>query len=463
MVSDRRRMQHALAGSLLLAIAHASAPAFAELALTTPGADHTVSAFARDAGLMELDDASLSDTTAQAGSLIITDRILPNSLAGAGSANTYANFTFHRMGIDGKLDFNANISKLQLGCGGANDLLTGPACDIDIDYVSFMGINGAGNAPDPAGAASTFKMTRPFLEIAVKNDSNPALREVVGFRIGAQNINGALGMGREYTTSTTNLERGGTCNPSATVGAGVAACHSGINRISGFLSIEMSAAIRARANIMGIFPNTDLDTCFGRMSPAQFSCGPGTTPFFVDAGGTRLDTLHVAAAKLLINNIDLGCNFWNWAICYPAQLFSNVLINEGYGQLRIGLPAVHYLLTPNTENFFLSFQRERVSWPNYSKTTPPSNIAYDACNPAYGQVSPRCSSAYAPAANTGWWLNAPGAKLLNINSPDRLVLPGTLDAGTLLSLLGPEGQLIINDPRVSLPRPDNCHGPAKFC
>lgn len=417
--------------------------------------------FASNSGIAEMDDTAMSETLGQAGSLIITDTIAPNSLTGSGGANTYANFTFHRMGLDGKLDFNANMSKLQLGCGGVNDLLTGPGCDIDIDYVSFMGINAAGDAPDPAGAASTFKMTRPFLEFAVKNENDPARREVVGFRIGAQNINGALGMGREYTTSTTNLERGGTCNPSATVGAGVAACHSGINTISGFLSIEMSAAIRARANIMGLY-TADLDTCFGRMNPAQFSCSPSTTPFFVDAGGTRLDTLHVAAAKLLINNINLNCAWWDLA-CGSAQLFANGLINEGYGQLKIGLPAVHYLLTPNTQNFFLSFQRERVSWPNYSKTTPPNNIAYDACNPAYGQLSPRCSSAYAPAANTGWWLNAPGAKLLNINSPDRLQLPGTLDAGTLLSLLGPEGKLIIDNPKVSLPRPDNCYGSAKFC
>ena len=417
------------------------------------------SGFANTRGIVEMDDADMSGALGQAGSLILTDTITPNSLTGSGTAGTYANFTYHRMGLDGKLDFNANMSKLQLGCGGVNDLLTGPGCDLDIDYVSFMGINAARDAPGAAG--STFKMTRPFVEFAVKNENDPARREVVGFRIGAQKIDGALGLGREYTTSTTNLERGGTCNPSATTGAGVANCHSGINQISGFLSVEMSAAIRAKANLMGFF-NADLDTCFGRMSPSTFSCNSNTTPFFVDAGGTRLETLHVAAAQLLISNIDLNCTFWNFVVCSPVQLFANGLLNSGYGQLKIGLPAVHYLLTPNTENFFLSFQRERVSWPNYSKTKPPSNIAFDACNPTYGQASARCGSAYAPAANTGWWLNAPGVKLLNINSPDRIDV-GYLDAGTLLSLLGPEGKLIIDNPKVTLPRPDNCYGSAKFC
>lgn len=198
------------------------------------------------------------------------------------------------------------------------------------------------------------------------------------------------------------------------------------------------------------------------MNPSQYGCSPSTTPFFVDAGGTRLDTLHVAAAKLNIDSINLNCNFFNFLICSPAQALANVIVNEGYGQLKIDMRQVHYLLTPNTENFFLSMQRERVAWPNYSKALPPSNILYDSCNPAYGQQSPRCSSAYAPTANTGWWLNAPGAKLLNINPPERIDV-GNVSVGTALSLLGPEGQLIIDNPKVSLPRVSNCYGGAVFC
>jgi hypothetical protein len=107
-------------------------------------------------------------------------------------------------------------------------------------------------------------------------------------------------------------------------------------------------------------------------------------------------------------------------------------------------------------------QREPVSWPNYSKAPPPSNVAFDSCNPAYGQTTPRCFSAYAPAANTGWWLNAPGAKILNINPPNRLNV-GNVDVGTAISLLGPEGRLIIDNPKIDLRRQDNCHGAAIFC
>lgn len=367
------------------------------------------------ARLEPMADAALSDVIAQDGSLFLSDHISPNSLANAPGDGS-ANFDFYRMGLDVKLDLNANMAKFQLGCGGVNDLLSSSAaCDIDIDYLSFMGVNNEGDFPSLDGPESAFELIRPYVELAIKNDGASTLREVVGLKVGGQRINGALSIGRDYTGSSKasegfvgpglesnliNQEHGGTCNPSATTGQGVVNCHSGINSVSGFLSLELSAAIRARANLLG-FVNADLNTCFGRMSPSQYGCNAGSTPFFVDAGGTRLQTLHVAAAKLTVDNIDLNCNIFNALVCYPAQGVANLIINEGYGQLRIDMRQVHYLLTPDTENFFLSVQREKVSWPNYSKAPPPSNIPYDACNPSYGQIpgNGRCSSGYSPTAN----------------------------------------------------------------
>ena len=404
------------------------------------------------AQLVPMEDDALSQVLAQDGSLFLSDHIGPNALANAPSDGS-ANFDFYRMGLDVKLNLNANIAKFQLGCGGVNDLLTTSApCDIDIDYLSFMGVNNDGDFPSLDGPESAFELIRPYVELAIKNDSTATLREVAGIKIGGQRINGALSIGRDYTGSgkpsegfigpglesnLINQEHGGACNPSATTGQGVVNCHSGINSVSGFLSLELSAAIRARANLLNFF-DADLNTCFGRMNPAQYGCNANSTPFFVDASGTRLQTLHVAAAKLTVDAIDLNCNFWNFAVCLPAQGVANLIIDEGYGQLRIDMRQVHYLLTPDTENFFLSMQRERVAWPNYSKAPPPNNQAFDACNPAYGQIpaNGRCSSAYAPTANTGWWLNAPGAKILNINPPNRIDV-GYVDLGTAVSLLGP--------------------------
>ena len=432
------------------------------------------------AALQEMDDKHLAQVTGQNGSLFLSDHIGANELEGQQGPGSPTDFDFYRMGMDVKLNLNMNIAKFQLGCGGVNDLLTtSPACDIDIDYLSFMGINNDGDFPSLDGPDSAFELIRPYVELAIKNDDTATFREVVGLKVGGQRINGALTMGRDYTGAgkasegytgpgleslnpLINQEHGGTCNPSATTGQSVVNCHSGINSVSGFLSLELSAAIRARARLAGLY-DADLDTCFGRMSPSQYGCNSSTTPFLVDAGGTRMQQLHVAAAKLTIDDINLNCFFLD-LVCLGAQEIGDFIINEGYGQLVIDMRQVHYLLTPNTENFFISVQREPVAWPNYSKSLPLSNVLFDACNPAYGQIpsNGRCGSAYSPTANTGWWLNAPGAKLLNINPPDRINV-GDVSLGTAISLLGPEGQLIINNPKVDLPRVSNCYGSAVFC
>lgn len=414
------------------------------------------------ATLSEMAEEELGAVHAQAGSLFLSDKILPNELANPGS---YANFTYYRMGLDAKLEMNLNLAKLQLGCGGVNDMLTGtPGCDLDIDYMGLMGLNATNDRPATTGPDSMFQMVRPFIELAVKNDGDRTRREIVGIRIGAQRINGAIRMGRDYTgvgytpeiTGTgTNLENGDTCNSAATTGAGVIGCHSGANSLSGYLAgIELSAGFRARARVciditticlFGIGEvDLDIDGCIGRINFNP--CTTSNTPFFIDAGGTRLNSLHVAAAQL-----KLATNF-----ILPITL-------DGYGQLILNTRQIHYLLAPNSSDFFLSFQRERVSWPRYEKTPPPNNVAFDSCNPAYGQVSARCGSAYTPAANTGWWLSAANLKMLNLQPGSRIVLPGTLNIYTLLAALGPSSNIIIDNPKLDFIAADNCFGSARFC
>lgn len=482
-VSDFQRLQGILLVMPLLLVMPVQATVEMDAS-----ASRFASEFGTRQGLETIDDESLGLIEAQAGSLILMDKIEPNELSP--SSSDYANFTYYRMGMDVKLDLNANISKLQLGCGGVNDLLTGTrGCDLDIDYVGFMGLNANNDRPGAPG--SPFTLTRPFLEIAFKNANDPAKREAIGFRIGAQSINGAIRMGRDYTNvgypdytnssgCITNQETGGGnctssatpitagCNPAATTGMGVVGCHSGLNSISGYLGgLELSAGFKARARVCidpttitcgipGNYITQDIDGCLGRI---DFSpCTINDTPFFVDAGGTRITSLNVAAAKL---NLSL------------TNLFGIDL--EGYGRLNLNTRQVHYLLVPNSSGFFLSFQRERVSWPNYNKTTPAADFAalnpgtsnpayYDACNPAFGQATARCNSAYAPAANTGWWLSANNAKMLNLRPGDRITLPGSLTIYQLLGALGPNtSNLIIDNPKLDFIAADNCYGSARFC
>lgn len=427
------------------------------------------------AAMAALDDDELAAVTGQNGSLFVSDHIAPNELQGA-PADATANFDFYRMGLDVKLNLNLNIAKFQLGCGGVNDFLTtSPGCDLDIDYLGFMGINAAGDRPaynlanaDASGnwgADSAFELIRPYVELAIKNDGSPTLREVVGLKIGAQTINGAMRMGRDYTNqgygappggNVINRETGGTCVPGATTGAGVVGCHSGLNSISGYLAgLELSAGFRARANICTVLLGcvwpfylsipVNLDGCLGRINFDP--CSTGDRPFFIDAGGTRLNRLHVDAASLKVKS--------------SATLGQDI---TGYGGLVIDTRQIHYLLTPNSSGFFLSLQREPVSWPHYEKTLPLANLPYDACNPSYGQRSSRCDSAYAPAANTGWWLSASNAKMLNLLPDDRIQLPGNLNLTQLISLLGADSSpLTITDPKLDFVAAKNCHGTAIFC
>lgn len=444
-------------------LSHAST----EMPLDSARAGQIAAEFGGMQGLQVMDDETLGDIGAQAGSLILMDRIGPNELTGAMGAGSPTDFAYYRMGMDVKLDLNANISKLQLGCGGVNDFLTGArGCDLDIDYVGFMGLNATNDRPGAPG--SPFTLTRPFIEIAFKNDGNSAKREAVGFRIGGQNINGAIRMGRDYTnfgygdytnanTSIANMENGDVCNPSATTGAGVVGCHSGLNSISGYLGgLELSAGFQARARVCidpttltcwipGNYITQDIDGCLGRINFSP--CTTSDTPFFIDAGGTRLTSLNVAAAKL---NLSL------------TSLFGIDL--EGYGRLNLNTRQIHYLLTPNSSGFYLSFQRERVAWPNYDKAIPANNLPFDACNPAYGQTTGRCNSAYAPTANSGWWLSANNVKMLNLRPSSRIVLPGSLTIYELLGALGPDSSdLIIDNPKLDFIAADNCYGSARFC
>jgi len=415
--------------------------------------------FAHGLSLTPLTEEELSDVVGQ-HSLFVTDVIGPQelSIGDMPAGEVFNDFTFYRMGLDARLDLNMNLSKLQLGCGGINDALSGgPGCDLDIDYLRFMGINAAGDRPSEEGPDSHFEMIRPYFELAIKNDDSPAHREVAGLKIGAQRINGALSIGRVADELGHNIDTGMHCDPSATTG--VQGCHSGVNSLSGGITMELSAGFKARANIMG-FITTDIDGCFGRIDFA--SCQTTDTPFFVESSGTRLGTLHVAAANLKIANIDLGCNIFNFLVCNPAQLFANLLVDEGYGQLELDTRLIHYLVAPDTADFFLSFQREPVSWPNYSKTAPANDVPFDMCNPAYGQASARCSSAYATAMSTGWSLYAPGVKMLNIQ-PDQRINVGHLSAGSLLSSLGAEGKLHIDNPKLDMLPVSNCYGSAQFC
>lgn len=140
-----------------------------------------------------LSDQELSTVDAQA---LLN---LQNSYDNAQSIN------FHKMSIQALMELNVNVKTLQLGCGGDN----GTGCDIDISNISLSGLN---SSVDPSGSpafgvdgrpATSATVTNPFIEFAVKGNS-AATRQVIGFRLGADQIVGLLTLGTDNVQNPTD-------------------------------------------------------------------------------------------------------------------------------------------------------------------------------------------------------------------------------------------------------------------
>lgn len=168
-------------------------------------------AYANTSTLTSLTDTEMSATTGQA--LMSLSYIAPSD-----SANLMRNISgsnnigFYKLGLEAELELNANIKNLQLGCGGANGA---NGCDIDIKNLALSGLNDGTVATGPQQGSPTFsgeraatsaKITNPFLEFAINNPDSASRREVVGFRLSAEAIEGLLSAGLENlsTISTTD-------------------------------------------------------------------------------------------------------------------------------------------------------------------------------------------------------------------------------------------------------------------
>ncbi|MDF1780442.1 MAG: hypothetical protein P1U67_04020 [Alcanivoracaceae bacterium] len=369
-----------------------------------------------------LTDEGLAEVAGQG--LFVSDYIAPNSLTGAGATGGNTDFGFYRMGLDVEVAMNANIDKLQLGCGGFNESAAGNSCDIDMDFVRLMGLNAAGNGPSTAGAASDFILKRPYVEIAVKGSGTT--REVAGIKIGSEEANGYFGVGRQYANGAVNQETGVTCQTggaAGNAGAGAArgACHSGVSRISAYLNVELSAVLPLTNGVSGY-------ACFGLLSssvPNGGDCYASDTAgvwkngkrLYAEIIGTRVATMRQVV------ELDLD-----------ATALGFISIDHAYANLVQDLKTLHGFSLDGTSDFFLSFQRQEIAYPTYDK------------------------SGYAYPANAGWWMNVPDVTVTDVQG-------ATVDLGGLFAALGnlayPGGDTINSD--LGVAPPINCYGGYGFC
>jgi len=166
-------------------------------------AHQTAQSFNPNPSLVALSDDELSDTKGQA--LFNLSYLAPSQ---AGNFESLSNIGFYRLGLEAEVELNANIRKLQLGCGGINGA---GGCDIDIDHLSLSGFADTRDGRVDSSA----KLTNPFMEFAVKNPDSASTREIIGYRVSAERAQGLL---------TAGLENGLTPN--------------GINSLSGFFRVQ---------------------------------------------------------------------------------------------------------------------------------------------------------------------------------------------------------------------------------
>ena len=341
-------------------------------------------------GLKVLTDSEMSAETGQA--LFNLSYIAP------GGTNPNAGVGFYKLGMEAQLDINANIKKLQLGCGG----FKGPGCDIDLDNVSFTGIVPTSNKPGgtDAGPASDFVLNNPFYEFAIKNPTNAATREVVGFRIGADSVWGTLSIGDPGP------------NPNQV------SSHTGVNSLTGHLPTVLDNAI---------VPTT---VCISAVNASGTGCSGGqltSTNSTIDVdqpngGDNRFDLMLNRASRVTLNGIKvkslLGLTI-NSNLDQSLKFIHN--ITSGVDANNNG---VYDAGDTAAKNFGISVQGQDVSW----------NTNGQWLN-----------------AQKGWWMELPESKV------------GDFTTRRVYATLGAVFGLNLKDLNQNQAPVDNCYGALKFC
>ncbi len=316
--------------------------------------------------LTSLEDQELSNINGQA-LLSMEVQAGFNQVDNLGEAYDQRNISFYKLGLEAEMEINANIKKLQLGCGGINGA-TG--CDIDIDHISLSG--NSANGMDRA--ATSALITNPFVQFAIKNPNQASTREVLGFRLSAEKISGLLTMGTENTATP-----------------------NGINSFSGYMKTKeakgtavtnprtMTYASTGNKYIEGAVTGTilgqDLELHY-KSNDYTFNLTSTNAPFVIPAtivSGTRMSEVKLKGTGT-VDRIDFSGPLK--AILKPLDLFELTLDKQITGYMTglrtditvdqdLGLIHALYLNNPAS----LSLQSQKILWPGA-----------------------------AVAANQGWWM-----------------------------------------------------------
>lgn len=427
------------------------------VALLTLGSLCFSSAYAAST-LVPMSDAELSATRGQA--LMGMSYIAPTDSASNSSSN--GNMGFYRLALDAQLELNANIKKLQLGCGGVNGA---GACDIDIDYLSLSG--GTVDSTSTERASSSAIITNPFLEFAVKNPDSASTREIQGFRLSAKSLSGLLTFGLENGDASSGINSLSGYMVTKPTGGTVTT-----NPYYGITQDETNTAITGRATILGQgatvpFTSTGYNLNLG-VGTGTLSMGQQIIT------GKRINTANLnATAKVgglaITGTLDATAS----VLGIPIPISGNVTGSVDNLDVNVAIKqslGYFHAAQLNGSAGYLSVQGVNILWPEAASTAQ-TGWWLELTNPIdIGQITPTGSVDIALSTivdalgQVSAFLNSPGHAVDCGALATNCLIAGNLPVGTVdLTGKTPASMALTNIVLQKQSFSANCYGSLKFC
>lgn len=339
----------------------------------------------------QLSDNELSNINGQ--SLLSLSYIADNQ-----NNNPNKAISFYRMGMEVDIELNANIKRLQLGCGGSK----GQGCDIDIENLSLVGVNPI----DGSYAGTDAKINNPFIEFAIKNANSSSTREIVGFRLGALELLGKLGLGSNENLKTMDDDIGGIHSLSGDLNINL----SNINLHN--INIKGPLGLLTAVKTMATIDNYSKSLILNRDSKVTLTDIEAQTGGFSLLGVTPdLYKNGISLKNLILKD-------------YPTSAFHEILLSQDDKGVK------------PTSDVSLSFQTLPIKWEKISTGSFNNSVS----------------------AQQGWWLSLPNVVVANVSTEQKIdinILNVAANIFTLPLTINPidSGQRGVN----------NCYGSLKFC
>lgn len=357
------------------------------------------STYADDSTLKSLSDSELSEVQGQAlMNLTYTD---PSK---ANSSMASQNIGFYKLGMEADVELNANIKKLQLGCGGVNGA---GGCDIDIDNLSLSGISDTREGR----VGSSAKLTNPFVEFAIKNPNSASTREMMGFRLSAEKVLGMLTLGEENSDKPNGINSlSGYMKIKDTTGTGYTAA-----RNMSYADTGQSIDGNVKTSFLFIpltlgFKSTDYNLALNSAKADIFL--KGTT-----VSGNRMSSVNLNGYAN-INQLDFGgqlgasLNITAGLLTLQKQVTGNITGLKANISVDENLGYIHKI--PLNNPFSLSLQKQNIWW-NGAATT----------------------------AQRGWWMSFEDSINIGDVTPEKKI---DITNDVLKQVVGPISNYITNNP-----------------